>query len=326
MAARNTYLLLLCLLVTPKDVQPNNPETNQKQSLTNNIPPAIITNNELLTAIFPFELEKTTSVPLFSGAAFDTKPITAMYTNTKVDGHALKLILDSGLAGSIITKQLMDQLEVNGIIILIKVLVMKATQYQALIGNNWLSKTHAMLNWNTQKLQLSQNGQYTHVPAMCGHFKPIIMSSAPLIEFEEKKEKPIWKVYQVSWTNKDHNELLLILSWDNNNKGKQKKELIWNNNQAWETDNDQDKSTNWEWKETDKRKGKEKEKETTLISSTYSSYAYTSLQPSNYHRPKLECVDCGKKLLLMDACCGNDKEYSMATKFYCCPCIIECFG
>ncbi|KAG9305897.1 hypothetical protein G9A89_016549 [Geosiphon pyriformis] len=28
----------------------------------------------------------------------------------------------------------------------------------------------------------------------------------------------------------------------------------------------------------------------------------------------------------MGTCCGNNKEYSMTTKFYCCPCIIEHFG
>ncbi|KAG9289667.1 hypothetical protein G9A89_014402 [Geosiphon pyriformis] len=89
-----------------------------------------------------------------------------MYTNVKVDGHSIKLILDSGSAGSIITQQLMDQLghrvdwaasaciitadgvtktpigkiddfpfEVNSIITPIKVLVIEATQYQALVGN-----------------------------------------------------------------------------------------------------------------------------------------------------------------------------------------------
>ncbi|KAG9290030.1 hypothetical protein G9A89_010336 [Geosiphon pyriformis] len=150
----------LSFLITPKDASPNNSETNQKQSPTNNITPVTVTNNKLLTAIFLFELKETTLVPLFSGAAFDTKPITTMYTNAKVDGHAIKLILDSGLAGSIITRQLMNQLghrvnhaasariitadevtktpigeidnfpfEVNGIIILIKVLVIEATQY-----------------------------------------------------------------------------------------------------------------------------------------------------------------------------------------------------
>ncbi|KAG9287863.1 hypothetical protein G9A89_017458 [Geosiphon pyriformis] len=156
---------------------PNNPETNQKQSLTNNISLATITNNELLAAIFSFKFKETTPVPLFSGAILDTKPIITMYTDAKVDGHFIKLILDNRSAGSIITKQLMDQLdcqidrtasakiitangatknligeiddfliEVNSIIIPIKVLIMEATQYQALIGNDWLSKINASLD------------------------------------------------------------------------------------------------------------------------------------------------------------------------------------
>ncbi|KAG9303530.1 hypothetical protein G9A89_018426 [Geosiphon pyriformis] len=37
----------------------------------------------------------------------------AMYTNIKIDSHFIKLILDSGLAGSIITRQLIDQLGVK---------------------------------------------------------------------------------------------------------------------------------------------------------------------------------------------------------------------
>ncbi|KAG9295504.1 hypothetical protein G9A89_013533 [Geosiphon pyriformis] len=28
----------------------------------------------------------------------------------------------------------------------------------------------------------------------------------------------------------------------------------------------------------------------------------------------------------MGTCCGDDEEYSMATRFYCRPCIFECFG
>ncbi|KAG9303255.1 hypothetical protein G9A89_013581 [Geosiphon pyriformis] len=136
--------------------------------------------------------EETINTSLFSKAALEEKPITAMYTDVKVDGHSIKLILDSSLTGSIITKQLMDQLdyqvdqtasariiiansatktpigeidnlpfEINDIITPIKVLVIEATQYQALVGNNWLSKTNVMLDWTTQELQINQNGQYT---------------------------------------------------------------------------------------------------------------------------------------------------------------------
>ncbi|KAG9300315.1 hypothetical protein G9A89_011388 [Geosiphon pyriformis] len=176
----------LSLLVTPKKAQPNHLENNQRQPLTNNILPAIITKNKSLNTIFPFELEESSATPLFSKTALEKKPITAMYTDVKVDDHFIKLILDSGSAGSIITRQLMDQLgcrvdrtastkiitadkvtktpigeiddfliEINDIIVPIKVLIMEVTQYQALIGNNWLSKTNATLDWTTQELQLS---------------------------------------------------------------------------------------------------------------------------------------------------------------------------
>ncbi|KAG9302751.1 hypothetical protein G9A89_009528 [Geosiphon pyriformis] len=101
----------LSLLVTPEDVTSNNPELDQQPTiLTNNIPPAIVTNDESLAAIFLFKLKEVTSVPLFSRAALEEKPIIAMYTDAKVDSHSIKLILDSGSAGSIITQQLMDQL------------------------------------------------------------------------------------------------------------------------------------------------------------------------------------------------------------------------
>ncbi|KAG9303632.1 hypothetical protein G9A89_018529 [Geosiphon pyriformis] len=100
-----------------------------------------------------------------------------MYTDTKVNGHSIKLILNNGSAGSIIIRQLMDQLgcqvdhavsakiiiankatktpigkidnlfiEINSIIVPIKVLVIEATQYQTLIGNDWLLKTNTMLD------------------------------------------------------------------------------------------------------------------------------------------------------------------------------------
>ncbi|KAG9305472.1 hypothetical protein G9A89_021190 [Geosiphon pyriformis] len=150
----------LSLLVTPENAQPNEPETNLQSTLTSNILLAAVTENKSLAAIFPFELEETINPSLFSGAALEKKPITAMYTNAKVNGYFIKLILDSGSAGSIITRQLIDQLgyqvdhaastriitadgvtktpikeidnfsiKINDIIVPIKVLVMKATQY-----------------------------------------------------------------------------------------------------------------------------------------------------------------------------------------------------
>ncbi|KAG9297814.1 hypothetical protein G9A89_000119 [Geosiphon pyriformis] len=213
-----------------------------------------------------------------------------MYTDAKID--------DSRSTGSIITKQLMNQLghqinraasariittdgatktpiskidalsiEVNGIIVPIK---------------------------NTQELQLSQNSQYTCVPAMCSHFKPITMPSAPLIEFEKEKKKSTWEVYQVSWADENHNKLPPILFWDNNNKKSRRKnlpEILTKPEKLITTKTNQ--QTGSEKKQTRERERRRKKK------------------------PLSPCVNCGKKLLSMGICCGNDKEYSIATKFYC---------
>ncbi|KAG9294177.1 hypothetical protein G9A89_021536 [Geosiphon pyriformis] len=149
-----------------KDTLPNTWKPNQKQPLTN-ILPATIMEDEFLAVIFPFEIEKPTETSLFSGAILEKKPITVMYTDAKIDSQSIKLILDSRLAGSIITRQLINQLghqvnqaasakiitadgatktpiskinnlpiEINGITVPIKVLVMEATQYQALMSND----------------------------------------------------------------------------------------------------------------------------------------------------------------------------------------------
>ncbi|KAG9285006.1 hypothetical protein G9A89_009816 [Geosiphon pyriformis] len=211
----------LSLLVTSEDSTSNKLESNQ-QLLTNTIPLATISNDKSLAAIFPFKPEEITLVPLFSGAILKEKSITVMYTDVRVDDHPIKLILDSGSAGSIITRQLIDQLadgvtktpigeidnfpfEVNGIVTPIKVLVMEATQYQALVGNDWLFKN-----------------QHIRVLATCGHFKTPPKEKL-LIELEEIKEKPTWEAYQVSWANADHNKLPPILSWDDKKKKKRER-------------------------------------------------------------------------------------------------------
>ncbi|KAG9303074.1 hypothetical protein G9A89_000078 [Geosiphon pyriformis] len=94
----------LSLLVTPKDTSPSNQKPIQKQqTCTSNIPPTTVTNNKSLDAIFPFKLEELSIMPLFSRATLEEKPITVMDTDVKIDGHHIKLILDSGLADSIIT-------------------------------------------------------------------------------------------------------------------------------------------------------------------------------------------------------------------------------
>ncbi|KAG9289450.1 hypothetical protein G9A89_008011 [Geosiphon pyriformis] len=276
-------------LVSPEDAAFSTQKTNQR-TLTNNIPSATISHNESLAMIFPFELEKPLSHP-------QKKPITAMYTDVKVDSQFIKLILDSRSADSIITKQLMDQLanratkipiseiddlliEINGIIMPIKVLMMEATQYQALIGNDWLSKTNAL-------------EQLTHTGTSHMWLLQDTNPTTPLIEFEEKKKKPTWEAYQKQKETK--------LTWDINNN--------------WETNEDQ--------KEKEKRKAKEEESTST---DTYTTYIHLPPQPINYCQPKLICINCGKKLSSMGTCYGDNKEYPTAAKFYCHsynqPCLI----
>ncbi|KAG9302794.1 hypothetical protein G9A89_009571, partial [Geosiphon pyriformis] len=99
----------LSLLVTLKDALSNTWEPNQKQPLTN-IPLATVIENESLAAIFPFEIKELTETLLFSRATLEEKSIMAMYTDAKIDGQFIKLILDSGSTGSIIIRQLIDQL------------------------------------------------------------------------------------------------------------------------------------------------------------------------------------------------------------------------
>ncbi|KAG9294676.1 hypothetical protein G9A89_008155 [Geosiphon pyriformis] len=191
------------LLVTPEDAASSKQKTNQKP-LTCNILPAANTKNESLAAIFLFELEKITLVSLFSGVALDTKPITAMYTDAKI-------ITANGTTKTPIGKIDDFLFEVNGIIVSIKVLVIKATQYQALVGNNWLIKTNVILDWTTQELQLSQNGQYTRVSATCSHFKTI-NTPVLLIKFEEEEKKLIWEAYQNSKRKRKVKEEELLLT------------------------------------------------------------------------------------------------------------------
>ncbi|KAG9303835.1 hypothetical protein G9A89_018732 [Geosiphon pyriformis] len=145
----------------PEDATSKNLEIHQTQPLTtNNILPATIIEDESFAAIFPFESKELSETSLFNEVTLEEKFITVMYTDAKINGHSIKLILDSGLADTTSAKIItanratktpigkIDDLfiKVNSIIVPIKVLVMKATQYQVLIGNDWLSKTNMMFD------------------------------------------------------------------------------------------------------------------------------------------------------------------------------------
>ncbi|KAG9301330.1 hypothetical protein G9A89_018002 [Geosiphon pyriformis] len=216
------------------------PRTNPSNHI---IPPAQIAQNTNLLDIFPFEFEANESPFLLSNAAAnEQKAITAMYTKATVEGKPIRLILDSGLAGSIITYQLMQQLQrtvdrpaqtviviadsikktpvgeidnfpftINEIIIPVKVLVMDAPQYQALVKNNWLLKANANLDWETQELKILYQGQHTIVPAICSIFNKQ-SEKAPVFEFEEEKKMPLIETYMAlgstsNWSEKTEQEI-----------------------------------------------------------------------------------------------------------------------
>ncbi|KAG9306999.1 hypothetical protein G9A89_003050 [Geosiphon pyriformis] len=147
---------------------------------------AQIAQNANLSNIFLFEFEANESPFLLSNAAVNKqKAITAMYTEATIERKPICLILDTDTTIQIKHRQTSSKViviadgmkktpvgEINdfpftidGITIPVKVLVMDAPQYQALVENDWLLKANANLNWETQELKISYQGQYTIVLA-----------------------------------------------------------------------------------------------------------------------------------------------------------------
>ncbi|KAG9306986.1 hypothetical protein G9A89_000900 [Geosiphon pyriformis] len=205
-----------------------------------NILPVTITEDTTLATIFLFDIDNLNTYSLFSGAAINqNKLIMALYTDARVGGIDIKLILNSGSAvdhattAQIITvdgntKTPIGKIdnfpfEINGIQISTKVLVMEAIQYQALVGNDWLSKANTTFDWNTQELQLTFNGQHAQVPATCRHFKTQHTEEL-LIEFEDTLIPPIIETYQVSWADDYQTKLPLPPTWEEKRKGRAEEE------------------------------------------------------------------------------------------------------
>ncbi|KAG9303923.1 hypothetical protein G9A89_005833 [Geosiphon pyriformis] len=149
----------------------------QQQNFSHNhttILPARIAENVNLSDIFPFEFEANESPFLLSNATTnEQKAITAMYTEAELM-QQLKRNVDRPAQTVIITADGMKKTPVgeidnflftlNGITIPVKVLVMDALQYQAL------------------------------VPATCGTFNKC-SEKAPAFEFKLEEEKPIIETF-----------------------------------------------------------------------------------------------------------------------------------
>ncbi|KAG9298095.1 hypothetical protein G9A89_004959 [Geosiphon pyriformis] len=215
----------------------------RQNSSNNTISPARIAQNTNLSDIFPFEFEANELPSLLSNVAVNKqKAITAMYTEADVEGKPIRLILDNESAGSIIIYQLIQQLQqtvdkpaqtviitadsmkktpvrkidnflftIDGITIPVKVLVMDAPQYQALIKNDWFLKTNANLDWEIQELKISYQGQHIIVSATCRTFNKQ-SEKVPVLEFEEEKEMPLTEIYMAlgstsNWAEKTEQEI-----------------------------------------------------------------------------------------------------------------------
>ncbi|KAG9286459.1 hypothetical protein G9A89_014625 [Geosiphon pyriformis] len=285
---QQTYLNIPENLIIGNNDSRNINRTKNSSKLSQTIPPAVVTKDSSLAAIFLFELEENEA--MFSGAVLDEKrPITAMYTEATVNNTPIKLILDSRSAGSIVTLQLVNQLgfkvdraatsqiitangstklpygeinsfpfEINGIVIPTKVLVMDATQYQALVENDWLTKANATLDWTTQELLINYNGHQAKIPATSPtkdlpsnlrkiqHYQPSKLISSLGLMTKEQDYQP----YQHRPVKKDPNGI----------------------------------------------------------------------------RPKLECSVCKKKLSSMTACSTPDKDPRNPTHYYCNRCNKEKYG
>jgi len=115
---------------------------------------------------------------------------TAMYCKASISGNTFPIIVDSGAAGSIVSKSLLDKLglriprkssvviinvngqktsplgevddlplNIGGIDIPLSAVVTEANTYNAILGNDWLSKVGAQVNWKDSKLTFSWKGK-----------------------------------------------------------------------------------------------------------------------------------------------------------------------
>src|SRR6059058_5968240 len=121
-----------------------------------------------------------------------------MFCMTQVDGATIQLILDSGSSGSVISKQFLEKVgrkvdqpsyvnmigingekrkalgEIKSLPIIIQqqllpinAIVSEATGYDVLVGNDWLTKYQAKLDWKKQVLNFNVKDQVFTVKATC---------------------------------------------------------------------------------------------------------------------------------------------------------------
>ncbi|CAG8632549.1 10075_t:CDS:2 [Ambispora leptoticha] len=138
--------------------------------------PANITFRQLLQVVFSFhsDLAKSlckTKTPKKRTRTFinlqPTPKSTALYCDAMVQDKVIPLIVDSGSSGSVVSSHLFSELGeildflylVRGVVVPINVVVTDAPSYQAIVGNDWLSKINANIDYNTFKMTFKWKDQ-----------------------------------------------------------------------------------------------------------------------------------------------------------------------
>ncbi|KAG9286072.1 hypothetical protein G9A89_022749 [Geosiphon pyriformis] len=170
-----------------------------------NIPPATITEDTTLATIFLFDIDKLNTHSLFT-----------LYTDARVGGIDIKLILNSESAGSIITKQLIDQLNHR---------VDHAATAQIITADgNTKTSIGEIDNFPFEINGIQIPTKHARVPAMCEHFKNQC-TEEPLIEFEDTLMPPTIETYQVLWADDYRTELPPPSIWEEKEKNRAEEEL-----------------------------------------------------------------------------------------------------
>jgi hypothetical protein len=159
------------------------------------------------------EVNKSLRKPAARSAKFahqDTNSTTAMYCDATVQGVKIPLIIDMGAAGSIVTCRLLQEagiaidrpsttvminmngernrplgevldvpITIQGITIPINMVVVDADSYSAIVGNDWLAKAQASVDFPTATLSVVWNNQEVDILIeyrMMPHERPRIES------------------------------------------------------------------------------------------------------------------------------------------------------
>ncbi|CAB4383996.1 unnamed protein product [Rhizophagus irregularis] len=124
----------------------------------------------------------------------DVQSMTAMYCDTMIKGKRIPLIVNTGAAGSIVTCQLLNdlgiaidrpsaivminvnrekkrplgevldfQITVGGVTVPINMVVIDVESYSAIVGNDWLSKVQAQLNYKASTLLFTWQGREVEI-------------------------------------------------------------------------------------------------------------------------------------------------------------------